>query len=870
MFPSLVGSVATGEVVTASVTHPITIPAGLTAGEMVVVYWQGSTNYNSSITGTGWQTAMQSNYSGCFMLLWKIADGSDSLTITSAFSMQSSHQSFRVRNGAYLMFDWSTFGASVTNQNLGTNSPDIGADNLLYGQVLALTGQIVATAPPTNHELVATYTAANATGKSLSLALHQSCVDGDVTASGFTHAASSSSGLIMGFAITGYAPGDLNHPLAMQQVFTAQSATQTSHTITIPPNTAAGDVILVATTFSGAVTIGGATGWRTVVEQSNLTVTGTLYWKIATGANETITLTTSAAAQRRSTVYVLRNAGRVKATTTATGNTANIALPQIDLFAFWNKNQRRNLRFMGAAFVSPFDLYNSYFSRRYQTVTYGTYSNPAADWIATQFIAEPYKMTTLQYIGWGGGSYNGTTSNITETFATSFTPDITGDQILPGDLVVLTYSVSSITSFQPTVISSGWTTFSAVQTGTLYDVGFVVAWKFMGATPDASVTLSQTGATTNAGDINFKVFRGADPANPITTPQFLGGRAAEPMKTLPVGDFKANAIGITVMNRASGATPDALLRQTDGWQLLWGSVADTYSIACSFYHDEARQDPFWGATRWTGNDTAADTSWLGVSFAVNPAYRPNTQKWDWETGSYLGLYDWSTTNTAIVTGVGQTGSYAGRLNFVSSGAFDFTELLYERTLFIQYRFKIAISANPPAAEDIQTIVLRNSNQGSPFWHQVNVSAGGVLTFQTAYTYGSGIAGSTAIANDTWYTVAMKVVMSETAGSIETRLNGTTVHSVTGQTSGFTNQYINSIFGKGYLASGSSAASTGFLFLDEIEYSILDWPAYVVATGRPKFWNGSAFVQKPLKVWTGSAWVEKPVKVWNGSAWTTVN
>ena len=32
------------------------------------------------------------------------------------------------------------------------------------------------------------------------------------------------------------------------------------------------------------------------------------------------------------------------------------------------------------------------------------------------------------------------------------------------------------------------------------------------------------------------------------------------------------------------------------------------------------------------------------------------------------------------------------------------------------------------------------------------------------------------------------------------------------------------------------------------------------------WNGSAWVQKPVKYWNGSAWIEKPVKYWNGSAW----
>jgi hypothetical protein len=37
-------------------------------------------------------------------------------------------------------------------------------------------------------------------------------------------------------------------------------------------------------------------------------------------------------------------------------------------------------------------------------------------------------------------------------------------------------------------------------------------------------------------------------------------------------------------------------------------------------------------------------------------------------------------------------------------------------------------------------------------------------------------------------------------------------------------------------------------------------------GRLNVWNGSAWVEKPVKVWSGSGWIEKPVKIWNGANW----
>lgn len=42
------------------------------------------------------------------------------------------------------------------------------------------------------------------------------------------------------------------------------------------------------------------------------------------------------------------------------------------------------------------------------------------------------------------------------------------------------------------------------------------------------------------------------------------------------------------------------------------------------------------------------------------------------------------------------------------------------------------------------------------------------------------------------------------------------------------------------------------------------------TGGLKFFNGTAFVVKPLKRWNGTAWETKPLKRWNGTAWETYN
>lgn len=37
----------------------------------------------------------------------------------------------------------------------------------------------------------------------------------------------------------------------------------------------------------------------------------------------------------------------------------------------------------------------------------------------------------------------------------------------------------------------------------------------------------------------------------------------------------------------------------------------------------------------------------------------------------------------------------------------------------------------------------------------------------------------------------------------------------------------------------------------------------------KYWNGTAWVSKPLKRWNGTAWTVGTLKRWNGTAWITV-
>lgn len=82
---------------------------------------------------------------------------------------------------------------------------------------------------------------------------------------------------------------------------TAQTTTTdtTSHTITLPSSVQVGELLLVVFSVDGApiVSVGSGTGWNFLGQRSNgTTVTGAVFWKIATGS-DALTVSTSVAEQ---------------------------------------------------------------------------------------------------------------------------------------------------------------------------------------------------------------------------------------------------------------------------------------------------------------------------------------------------------------------------------------------------------------------------------------------------------------------------------------------------------------------------------------------------------------------------------------------
>lgn len=61
------------------------------------------------------------------------------------------------------------------------------------------------------------------------------------------------------------------------------------------------------------------------------------------------------------------------------------------------------------------------------------------------------------------------------------------------------------------------------------------------------------------------------------------------------------------------------------------------------------------------------------------------------------------------------------------------------------------------------------------------------------------------------------------------------------------------------------AYNDYRYAQWIEYDDTN-PGGGSSTGKLKYYNGTAWVEKSLKYWDGTEWVAKPLKYWNGTAW----
>jgi hypothetical protein len=159
-FPDIPASTAgrnQGQTSTADVTtHPITLPTGIQVGDLLLVWFGTDGQPTISVgTGTGW-TLAQSSYgtnvhTAC--IAWKVATGSDTLSLLTSVGQQSSHLTWRITGTSVdqWLIDWDFSNGQSTNSNPPNHISSNGAQKYLFIAARAGDNVVNVTGYPTNY-----------------------------------------------------------------------------------------------------------------------------------------------------------------------------------------------------------------------------------------------------------------------------------------------------------------------------------------------------------------------------------------------------------------------------------------------------------------------------------------------------------------------------------------------------------------------------------------------------------------------------------------------------------------------------------------------------------------------------------------------
>lgn len=172
-FP-VVAATNSGENATNATSQVISLPGSISVGDLLLVCLSidgagTAVSVDTGASGSNWSLSQYTSGSNSrIAVAYKIAEGSDALTFTSA-SEQSSHYAYRI-TGANTV----EISSGATGNSANANPPDLalagGATDALWIAFAGFDGIITASAEPGSFTDLHTVTATNSTGASLAVA----------------------------------------------------------------------------------------------------------------------------------------------------------------------------------------------------------------------------------------------------------------------------------------------------------------------------------------------------------------------------------------------------------------------------------------------------------------------------------------------------------------------------------------------------------------------------------------------------------------------------------------------------------------------------------------------------------------------------
>lgn len=251
-----------------------------------------------------------------------------------------------------------------------------------------------------------------------------------------------------------------------------------------------------------------------------------------------------------------------------------------------------------------------------------------------------------------------------------------------GDLVIVAFCCAGTVDMNLAIDTAGYTDVAELYANGTRDANLLVGYKFMGASPDASVTVS--GGEANRGAVAaIHVWRSVDSGTPLdvsaTTATGTGTGQPNPPSITPI------STGAVVIAVGGGSGPSGMeanftqselsnfITESEGNNDVAGNVVTATVGMGSFAWSSGAFNP----AAWTGGSTDAGDSWTAISIAL----RSSGIAIEAEAGSFALTGADATfgktyilgaeTGSFVLTGSGANLEY-GRVFSAESGSFALT------------------------------------------------------------------------------------------------------------------------------------------------------------------------------------------------------
>jgi len=272
----------------------------------------------------------------------------------------------------------------------------------------------------------------------------------------------------------------------------------------------------------------------------------------------------------------------------------------------------------------------------------------------------------ITYVGGTSGGSNAA------TYAVSLNGTLTGgsgSSPIEGDLVIVATGLTSGNA-QNVGISSptDYTQIGADQTrADTRDANMALAYKFMGSTPDTSVTVLGSNSASYGSSTVIHVWRGVDPTTPLDVAAVPTSAASaarpDPAAIQPVtagaiiiaAGFGTGATSQTVFTIPSGMTNGVTNKQD-------GTTGDSSIFICSFAWTSGSYNP----AAATGGTTSTGDSWVANTIALRPYVEAVNVNVD-VTGAEITL-----ANTGVTVAAGANTTVTGEALTLGNTGIDVT------------------------------------------------------------------------------------------------------------------------------------------------------------------------------------------------------